>query len=135
MIDEVLVGLIFGFIGGFAGGLLGVGGGIIYVPAMAMVLLLDESQHVAQGVSLGAIIATGIVGGVTHLRRGNVDVSTAIGVAPAAIIAGFAGALAADKLDADILRRIFAVVVLYFGINMIWRVLRSEREPTREVEV
>jgi uncharacterized membrane protein YfcA len=131
--DEVLVGLAFGFIGGFAGGLLGVGGGIIYVPAM--VLLLDESQHVAQGVSLGAIIATGIVGGVTHLRRGNVDVPTAIGVAPAAIIAGFAGALAADKLDADILRRIFAVVVLYFGINMIWRVLRSEREPTREVEV
>lgn len=126
----MLVGLIAGFIGGFAGGLLGVGGGIIYVPAM--VLLLDESQHVAQGVSLGAIIATGIVGGVTHLRRGNVDVETAIGVAPAAVIAGFGGAMVADLLDAEVLRRIFAVIVLYFGITTIVRVLRSE--PIQEVE-
>jgi hypothetical protein len=127
VIDNILVGLLAGFIGGFAGGLLGVGGGIIYVPAM--VLLLDESQHVAQGVSLGAIVATGIVGGLTHLRRGNVEVATALGVAPAAVVAGFAGAMVADRLDAEVLRRIFAAVVVYMGLSMIIGVLRSERMP------
>ena len=57
---EILFTLLTGFIGGFAGGLLGVGGGVIYIPAM--VLVLKEQQHLAQGASLAAIIATAIVG-------------------------------------------------------------------------
>jgi len=81
---EIVLLLLIGLVGGFAGGLLGVGGGAIYVPAM--VLLLDEQQHLAQGASLAAIIATGLVGGLTHLRRQNVDVPTVVWVAPPAVV-------------------------------------------------
>jgi len=130
VLDEILVGVIAGFVGGFAAGLLGVGGGVIYVPAI--VLLLDRPQHLAQGVSLGAIIAAALVGGMTHLRRRNVDVATAAGVAPVAVLAGFGGAMLASVLDAELLRRIFAVIVLYFGVSMIVGVLRGER-ATQEV--
>ena len=123
---DVLVALLIGLAGGFAGGLLGIGGGAIYVPAM--VLLLDEDQHLAQGASLAAIVATGIVAGLTHWRRGNVDVPVASVVAPPAIVAGFAGAFAADALDGDVLRRVFAFVVVYFALTMIIGALR--REPS-----
>ena len=58
---EIVLLLAVGFAGGFAGGLLGIGGGAIYVPAM--VLLLEENQHLAQGASLAAIVATGLVAG------------------------------------------------------------------------
>ncbi|MEX2158217.1 MAG: TSUP family transporter [Dehalococcoidia bacterium] len=121
---EVLWELLIGVAGGFAGGLLGIGGGAIYVPAM--VILLDTDQHLAQGASLAAIIATGIVATFAHYRRGNVDVQVATRVAPPAVIAGFAGAFAADALDAIVLQRVFAVVVVYFALSMIAGALRKE---------
>ena len=123
---DVLWELLIGVVGGFAGGLLGIGGGAIYVPAM--VILLDTDQHLAQGASLAAIIATGIVATVTHYRRGNVDVGVATQVAPPAVVAGFAGAFAADALDAVVLQRVFAVVVVYFALTMIAGALR--RDPS-----
>ena len=122
---EIVLLLLIGLVGGFAGGLLGVGGGAIYVPAL--VLLLDEQQHLAQGASLAAIIATGLVGGLTHLRRQNVDVPTVVWVAPPAMIAGFGAAFLAAALDAEVLRRIFGVVVLYFAAIMIVGALRGGR--------
>lgn len=114
---EILAALAIGFVGGFAGGLLGIGGGAIYVPAM--VLLLDEQQHVAQGVSLAAIVATGIVGGLTHWQQNNVHLPSVAWVAPTAVGAGFGAALLADQLDAELLRRIFAAVMLYLALSMI----------------
>ena len=126
---DFIVALLTGLIGGFAGGLLGIGGGAIYVPAM--VLILDEPQHMAQGASLVAIIATGLVGGTTHYRRGNVDLSAVALVTPIAIAAGFGGALLANVLDEAVLRRIFAVVVVYFALNMI---VRSLRGPERSAQ-
>lgn len=128
--DDVLAALAIGLVGGFAGGLLGVGGGTIYVPAM--VILLDEDQHLAQGASLAAIIATGIVGGLTHWRQGNVDVPAVIWVAPVAVVAAFGAAFLADKLDDEVLRRIFGVVVVYFALTMIIGALRGPRMSTVE---
>ncbi len=130
---EILALLLIGFVGGFAGGLLGIGGGAIYVPAM--VLLLDEQQHIAQGASLAAIIATATVGGYTHLRRQNVDLRTVLWVAPVAVIAGFSAALLADSLDAATLRRVFAVVALYFSLTMIIGALRQEPTADQEKEM
>ena len=127
---EIFAALAIGLIGGFAGGLLGIGGGAIYVPAM--VLLLGEDQHLAQGASLAAIIATGIVGGFAHLRRGNVDTNAVLWVAPAAVLAGFGGAFLADRLDEEVLRRIFGAVVVYFAVNMIWGALRGRQRLTTE---
>lgn len=127
---DFLIALASGFIGGFAGGLLGVGGGVIYISAM--VLLLDKQQQVAQGVSLAAIVATAIVASITHYRNGNVDVGTVPLVAPLAVVAGFSAALLADALDAAVLRRIFAVVAIYFAATMIVGALRNMRTPATQ---
>jgi uncharacterized membrane protein YfcA len=131
-VGDVLLLLLIGFVGGFAGGLLGIGGGNVYVPAM--VLLLGEDQHLAQGASLAAIVATAIVGGVTHLRRGNVDIEAVVWVTPAAVIAGFGAALIADTLDAEVLQRLFAALALALSLNMIIGVLREQPVPAQEKE-
>ena len=124
---DIVFALLIGLAGGFAGGMLGIGGGAIFVPAM--VILLDEQQHMAQGASLMAIIATGIVGGLTHLRHQNVDVPAVVQVAPAAIVAGFIAAFVADRLDAAVLQRIFGVVMVYLAFNMIVGALRHKEAP------
>ena len=122
---DIVFALLIGLAGGFAGGMLGIGGGAIFVPAM--VILLDEKQHLAQGASLMAIVATGIVGGLTHLRNKNVDVPAVVQVAPAAIVAGFIAAFVADRLDAAVLQRIFGIVMVYLAFTMIWGAL--QRSP------
>ena len=129
---EIVFTLLTGFIGGFAGGLLGVGGGVIYIPAM--VLVLDEQQLMAQGASLAAIVATAIVAGTTHFRRGNVDLPTVAWVAPGAAAAGFGAAFLADALDGDTLRRLFAVIALYFGVTMMYSAWREGRSTVAEEE-
>lgn len=130
--SDIVLAIIVGFVGGFAGGLLGIGGGAIYIPAM--VLLLDEQQQVAQGVSLAAIIAAGLVGGLTHLKQRNVDVPAVGHVAPLAAVAAFGAAFLADALPADALRRIFGVVIVYFALVMIIGALGRERTPVEEGE-
>ncbi len=129
---ELVTELIVGLAGGFLGGLLGVGGGVIYVPAI--VIFLGEGQQVAQGVSLVAIIFTGLVGGVTHFRHGNVDAPIVTCVAPGAIVAAVLGGWLANLMPADALQRIFGVVILYVGASMVWSAWRAgprqdERKP------
>ncbi len=130
MTGDVAFGLIVGLAGGFLGGMFGVGGGAIYVPAM--VLVLDTQQHVAQGVSLAVIIATALVGAATHFRQGNVDTRVTALVAPAAMVAAVGGALAANQIDAEALRRVFGFVVLYIGASMLIGTLRLERRLRTE---
>lgn len=128
--EEILASIAIGLLAGFAAGMLGIGGGSIYVPAL--VLLMNEPQHIAQGASLAAIVATALVGGVTHLRRGNVDLPTVAWVAPAAVVAAFGAALLADTLDPTVLRRIFAAVFIYFALTMIVGAVRGERVSESE---
>ena len=65
-----VVAILGGFGAGFLSGTIGIGGGLLFVPTMTVGLRL--SQAVAQGTSLVAIIPTAIVGGVSHMLRGNV---------------------------------------------------------------
>ncbi|MCH7837034.1 MAG: sulfite exporter TauE/SafE family protein [Chloroflexi bacterium] len=128
--EEILASIAIGLIAGFAAGMLGIGGGSIYVPTL--VLLMNEPQHIAQGASLAAIVATALVGGLTHLRRGNVDLPTVAWVAPVAVVAAFGAALLADMLDPTVLRRIFAAVFIYFALTMIVGAVRGERVSESE---
>ena len=63
---------------GLLAGMLGLGGGIVSVPALT--LLANVSQHAAQGVSLVAIVPTAVVGALAHRREGNLAPGIAISV-------------------------------------------------------
>jgi uncharacterized protein len=127
-LTEWLAGAGIGLAGGLAAGALGIGGGAIFVPGL--VVLLGTGQHAAQGTSLEVIILTAAVGATTHYRHGNVDLRAARWMVPAAIPAGLAGGLLASALDASVLQRIFAIVVLGVGIQMVVSGTRALRQST-----
>ena len=114
---DIAIALIVGSIAGLISGMLGVGGGTISIPAM--VLLLGVEQHTAQGVSLGAMLFTALVGAFIHYRQGNVKLSTVLLIAPSAVAFSLLGAWAADQVSAEWLTRVFAIFLLIIGFRML----------------
>ena len=108
-----------GFLAGAIGGVLGVGGGLVFVPAL--VLGAGLSQTAAQGTSLAAIVPTSLVGGVTADREGNVLRSRLVWMAALGAVGAGIGALLALALPAGVLVRVFGL----FLIVSAWRVWRS----------
>ena len=110
--------LVIGLAAGLAAGLLGIGGGILLVPAM--VLLLGFDQHVAQGTSLLVIIPAAIAGSWTHHRGGRLNLRDAIGVAAGGIIGAALGSVLALGADDLLLRRLFALLLIASEVRMLW---------------
>ena len=98
-------------LGGLAAGLLsgtfGVGGGVLFVPIMTSGYKF--TQTLAQGTSLAAIIPTALVGGVTHIRQGNVLREAAIWMGVGGVGGAILGALVAVHVPGGILARLFAL--------------------------
>jgi uncharacterized membrane protein YfcA len=67
---DIAISVALGLVAGLLGGMLGIGGGTIVIPGM--VLLLGTDQHVAQGISLTAMLLTALVGAFIHFRQKNV---------------------------------------------------------------
>lgn len=124
--SKTLVLLLTGAFTGFLSGMMGVGGGLIVVPAM--VLLVGLSQHTAQGTSLLVIVLTGAVGAWTHWKLGHV----VLGIVPSLIIGVLlgtpAGARFAHFLPENQLRLIFAVFVIMMGIRYLLTRPTDKRE-------
>jgi uncharacterized membrane protein YfcA len=120
------LGLPIGLGTGIISGLLGIGGGIVMVPAM--VLVLGLSQHVAQGTSLLVIIPTAASGSIAHLRLGNIRFGISAWLALGGVAGAAAGAGLALLVPDVALRGLFAAYLLYTGV-------RSVREqPASAVE-
>ncbi len=114
--DLVQLALI-GLAAGFLAGLLGIGGGVLMVPAM--VLLLGFDQHVAQGTSLMVVIPAALTGSYTHHRNGRLFLRDAAILAAGGVIGAVIGAVFALSIDDDILRRLFAGFLLVIAVRML----------------
>jgi uncharacterized membrane protein YfcA len=120
---EVVLTLVIGLVSGVISGALGVGGGVVMVPAM--VLLLGVQQAVAQGTSLFVILPTALSGAQSHHRRHNLDIQPTIWIGLIGAITAAAGAYAAVHIDNRLLRRIFAFYLLLVGTRTIYQGVRS----------
>lgn len=105
-----------GLMVGILSGILGVGGGFILVPILA--LLLGLEQHLAQGISLAYIIPTAIVGAYTYYRKGNVVLSAVPWVAGASLLTVILGSALAHAMDSVLLRQVFGIFLSLIGIQM-----------------
>jgi len=110
---DTLIALVLGLIAGLLSGMLGIGGGTIIIPGI--VLLLGTEQHVAQGISLTAMLLTALVGTFIHYRQGNVKLSMVLLIAPSAVAFSYVGAWAAGITSAEWLTRSFAIFLLIIG--------------------
>ena len=112
-----------GFAAGVLSGLFGVGGGILFVPTLALVLGL--TQLGAQATSLAAMIPVVAVGAWRHHRHGNVRwrLAAIVGAASAVGVAG--GAALAESLADETLRRLFAGLLVVTAVHLAVSGLRS----------
>ena len=113
----------FGVFVGVLSALFGVGGGIVMVPFM--VLVLEESQHVAEGTSLLVIVATAAAGVFALHQSGHVFYRHAMWLGVGGAVGSLLGALLALELSADLLEDIFAVLVVGMGIRLIVKSLKD----------
>lgn len=111
-----LVDLAVGLVAGVTSGLAGVGGGVVLVPAM--VYLLGVPQYMAQGTSSLAILFTALSGTFVNVRNRQVDLRAAVVVGLCGAVTAFAGARLAVGIDADLLRRLFGLLVLVSGARL-----------------
>lgn len=109
--------VVIGLAAGFLAGLLGVGGGILMVPAMVLVLGFD--QHVAQGTSLLVIIPAAVTGSYTHHRNGRLVLRDAAFLAGGGVIGAVIGSVFALSIEDELLRRLFAAFLLITGVRIL----------------
>lgn len=116
---EVIGLVILGLFAGLLASALGIGGGIIFVPAF--VSLFGFTQLEAQGTSLAIIVPTAIISTIGHARRGRVNWPVALIAGITGIGGALLGAEAAYALDEKTLQRIFALLLLALAVRMAHR--------------
>jgi uncharacterized protein len=122
-LSELLV-VVLGFAGGILAGLFGVGGGILFVPALVLVLGLTQVH--AEATSLLAILPTVVVGAWRQHRYGNLDWRAALIVGLGSIVGVEGGVQIAKALPEETLRTLFAIFMLIVAASVAWRALRPE---------
>ena len=128
-IPAIGIALLIGTAVGLLSGFMGVGGGIIAVPAFT--LLLGMPQQTAQGTSLAIVLVTAPAGAIEHARHGNVARGLVLWLALGAALGGPAGSWLAQRLTHDVLTRTFAAFML---VNAVLLGLRSARMGSKPVE-
>jgi uncharacterized protein len=121
-----VVAIVGGFGAGFLSGTIGIGGGLLFVPTMTVGLRL--SQAVAQGTSLVAIVPTAIVGGVTHLRRGNVLVRPAMFMGGGGALGAVIGALVAVEVPGSLLARVWGAFLVFSAYRLTVQAIRQRQK-------
>lgn len=121
MIGAIAIGLAAGIVAG----LLGVGGGVLFVPGLVILLGLD--QHQAEATSLLAIVPVAIVGTYTQDRYGNVRRDDALLLGVLSLAGATAGVVLANALSGAVLRDAFAVLLMIVAAQLVRRTLSQGR--------
>ncbi len=111
--------LLLGIVVGMFSGVVGIGGGILFVPALVWMVGMD--QHRAQGTSLGALLApVGLFAFLEYYRHGNADIRVAVLLGVGFLVGGYFGADWAQMMPELVLRRVFAVSLVAIGATMLF---------------
>jgi uncharacterized membrane protein YfcA len=119
---------VMGFLGGMVGGLLGVGGGVLFVPALA--IFLDETQVRAEATSLLAIVPVAIVAVWRQLGYGNVRVRDGLVIGGLSPLGVGIGVVVANAVSQRALELTFAGLALVIATQLLIRALRPADRPT-----
>lgn len=125
--------ILIGVAAGMLGGLLGVGGGVLFVPGLVIVVGL--TQHEAEATSLLAIVPVALVGAVRQNRYGNVRRDDALLVGLLSVAGVAAGVVLANALSGTVLRSAFAVLILAIAAQLVRKALCKDRESVSADEL
>ena len=118
-----VIAVILGLLAGVLSALFGVGGGIIFVPTL---IFLGNSARVAVATSLAAMVPVILMGSWRQTRYGTVRWRDAVVVGLASVPTAKLGEVVADSLPNDVLKRLFALVLVVVAVQLALRSLRPE---------
>jgi uncharacterized protein len=122
MIGAVAIGLAAGMVAG----LLGVGGGVLFVPGL--VIFLDLTQHQAEATSLLAIVPVALVGAYTQDRYGNVRRRDALLLGLLSVAGAAAGVVLANAVSGKVLQVAFALFMLVVAAQLVRRSFKVPKD-------
>ncbi|NEU73592.1 anion permease [Hassallia byssoidea VB512170] len=121
MSNIIIQMLLIGLVAGVAGGMFGIGGGAIMVPAM--VLLIGMDQKFATGTSVAAqILPIGILAAIVYYRNGNVNIKYAVFIAVGLIVGNLFGALFANQpfISSELMKKLYGIFLLAIGCRYLF---------------
>lgn len=123
-----------GLIAGFLSGLIGIGGGVIIVPAL--VLFLGFTQKAAQGTSLGILLLpVGILAVLQYYKQGYININYILIVAIAFVAGGFFGSKLALTLSDEKMKKVFAVILMLIAIKMLFFEKTGASKPSESTKI
>ena len=124
MITAILAGFLSGIISG-----MGIGGGTILIPALS--IFLNLGQHEAQGVNLLYFIPTAIISLWVHIKNKAVNFKLAWPVILFGIGGAVLGAMLAEKLSGNWLKRLFGLFLFAMGT---YEILKKDKKTKKDAE-
>jgi uncharacterized protein len=122
-VSLTLVALAIGLVAGFFAGMVGIGGGVVNVPAG--VFFLGMTQYEAQGTSLLAIVLTAIAGTVANYRNGRLILKEGLLAGAGGAVGSLVGSVLALGASEDTLALILGVLVVFVALRTLYRVYRT----------
>jgi uncharacterized membrane protein YfcA len=117
---RILAGIALGVGVGIISGLIGVGGGIVLVPALIFAFKMD--QHMAQGTSLAMLLPpTGILAFLRYYNAGHADLKLGLFMSLGVFIGGYFGGKWAQAISGPTLRRVFAVILVATAVKLFFQ--------------
>lgn len=117
--EIIFILLALGLFAGVLSGMVGIGGGIVIVPAL--VYFLSYTQHQAQGTVLFMfLLPIGLLGVFNYYNTGNIEFKTAFIMACTFVVGSYVGSKVAVNVDQALLKKIFGVILFLVSIKMIW---------------
>jgi len=118
-LGTLIILVAIGLFGGMMSGFIGIGGGVVIVPAL--IYILGFPQHMAQGTSLFLMLPPiGILAFMNYYKAGHVNLTYGIIIAVAFVLGGYFGSKLSLKLSPAIVKSIFGLVMAYVAIRMIY---------------
>lgn len=118
--NEIIMLLIVGLLAGFVAGMMGVGGGVVVIPAL--VFIMGFSQHQAQGTALAFMLPPiGLMAAWNYYKAGYVNVKYALLLMVAFVVGAWVGSMISVQLPDKVLKKIFGVMLLYVAYRMIFK--------------
>ena len=130
----ILILIIIGLAAGILSGLVGVGGGLIIVPAL--VYFLSFSQKSAQGTSLGILLLpVGILAVMQYYQKGYIDIKVVLIVSLGFVFGGFFGSKFAVALPVATIKKAFAIMMLITALKMLFIDKPSNEKDEKKQEI